>query len=181
MKKKILDEPFDDIFSNHLEKNEKIIWREEIQNGSFIFISIWGMIVFASMFNLFTNPSLIAFLVVLFLMLSIFLFPNFHRSKQSAKIKYAISTKRIFLQQKGLGKRASFSIPFEDIARINVTTNSSNSQRGNVFILIKNKKKHSYEKYDFAFNGQFEVPTLQQINEPHEVAKLIRQQIQQNN
>ena len=88
-----------------------------------------------------------------------------------------LQKKRILVQDYNNDKIETYSIPFEDIGRVNVATNIFDSKKGDLFILIKNAKKKKYQVYDMAPENYGKVPTILQIHNPQEVAKLIRQGI----
>jgi len=196
MKNEILDEPFHDPFGNSLTKDERILWhgfsiepkdsiytRNQDGVNSINFEKLISKILGAGLeffLGHISIPVLVFFVlgfalyfsIYLFfaiLLLLIFIIQYYIKSKRTNH--YAITEKRILFQFARLPKDEIHSIPFSDLKDCIVTLDSEDY--GVLFLATKNPKNLP----DKLFEKDRHSPTLERIENPNEVAKLIRQGI----
>ena len=190
MKKEILDAPFRDSFSDFLEKGEEIVWTYS-PNDAPTFIGEKGSnlgVAFLAMG--FAAPFIFALLYwsfsikipIVLALLAVLLFFRKKRMQRGAKrTQYVITQKRIFFQLPSFSKNKIQEIPFLDLKSMIVTTNGNGL--GTIFLVAKNPESVTFDTY--ALDGdetkKRHQPTLELIENPEEVAQLIRQGIQNAN
>lgn len=184
MKNEILDEPIQYSFFDYLEKGEKILWEDQTQKEVLISIfEIIPIVFFSSILFSFRSFSMGFFLISTFSLLIIFsiLYPKSKRIKRQRETKYALTPKRIILQQYIFDGLIVDQIPLEYIARVSIETNHFNFRIGDIFLLIKDDKKGLVKTYHPLIEQPNPVPTIWQINNPKEVLKLINEQLKEIN
>lgn len=201
MKNEILDAPILDTFDDLLEKDEKIIWTgfsAEIKDsfydkkedgsssfnfGKFLvkildmgieFLTGVGIAIAYIAFSWFIEPENWKFhLLLLVLILSIFSFSLFKKTRRSNQ--YAITPKRILFQFARLPKDEIYILPFSEIKNCIVTLDSNNY--GILFLATKNPNSLPAQ----LFEEDRHSPTFERIENPEEVAALIRNGIKNAN
>lgn len=201
MKDEILDESFHDTFGDFLTKDEKILWKGftvepkdsiytrnqegvNILNYEKLILKIlYAGLNFITLGDLFSIPVIVVFvlglafylntyLFFIILMLSIFIVQYYIKSKRTNY--YAITSKRILFQFTRLPKEEIHSISFSDIKNCIVTLDSEDY--GVLFLATKNPKDLS----DKLFEKERHSPTLENIENPNQVAQILRQAIRDN-
>lgn len=195
MKKEILDTPFHDSFSDFLEKGETIIWTDSaidlkyvvapIRSHSFQFTRNEQIIILLSsllpivyfFFHEELSKSKIIFAPLIIFGIAI----SFLRKKYNINdaVEFAISPKRILIKSNHSKNRVIYEIPFSQIN--NCIVEEKKSGKGSIFLELKNLEKIPFEIYTFKDNGEIgkpHQPTLENIDDPQAVAKLIREGIE---
>lgn len=167
MKNQILDEPIRDSFSDFLEKGETILWQGEpsLKATNFGPTSIEGIIA-AFFYNI--ALSLIQKIMAI---------------GKNKKTTYAITSKRILFRLAHWKKNKTHDIPFSKIKNLLIVRDETNAI-ATIFLVIKNPTEINFDTFEILDNRKSErrhQPTLENIKDFDEVAKLIRQDIQQNN
>ncbi len=193
MKKLILDTPFRDSFSDFLEKGETIAWEDSaidpkyaitpIKKSRFQFnrneiiifilaaILLGGYIIFHDQLA----KSGTTFLVIAAILLLNVFYKKHHKNDVA---EFAISTKRILIKSNHSKKRIIYEIPFSQLNNCIVVEKESG--RGTIFLALKNPEETQFETFTIKDNGEIEKrhqPTLENIEDPQAVAKLIREGI----
>ena len=121
----------------------------------------------------------ILFWVILIFVFGIFgLFQlNFINSKVA---EYAITSQRILFQSTGK-KKEFFEIPLSEINDCIVEIKNLDTNHGTIFLAVKNPKAIPFDTFTVKDNGDIEKrhhPTLENIQNPNEIVKLLRETIQ---
>ncbi len=199
MKNEILDEPFHETFRDILTKDEKVLWRgnsmsfkdslyTQNKGGQTNFnlkrliskLSNAGIelttgatiaFIYVAIFVFLGNNNAYIYVLGLLIIIVSFVF-QFHQISKRTN-HYAVTSNRILFQFAGLPKEVH-SIPLSDIK--NCTVNLHEENHGVIFLKTKNPEKLS----DKLFEENRHSPTLEQIENPNQVVKIIRQAIQDN-
>ncbi len=199
MKNKILDESFHDTFRDYLTKDEKVLWRgnsisfrdslyvknedgtysyslkklftKVIENAIDFMIAIGVLLAQVIFFIFLEHKDSNFFLLVLLIVLLNYIYKLYKTLSKTNQ--YAITSKRILFQFARLPKEIH-AIPFTDIKNCIVTLDEDN--HGVLFLATKNPKDLS----DKLFEQDRHSPTLEQIENPNQVAQILRQAIRDN-
>lgn len=190
MKNQILDTPFRDSFSDFLEKGETIVWqasaekkeysiaptipeKKKITIKSFSLDIIISIIFFVSFFYIEKFSEGLSFLLAFPIMLLITLIVRL----RSKPLKYALTTDRVLFKSVISREIRIYEIPFSEINHCIIVENEN--QKGTIFLAIKNPDAITF---DTLRNGEKRhQPTLENIENPQAVAKLIREGIRKAN
>jgi len=194
MKNEILDTPFLDTFEDFLDKDEKILWTgftaENVdsiyirnKDGSYslnygkLFLKIldFGMEFLTAVliigtpiaFYIFVEPATWKMYVpIIILFLLNFFFHYFIKNRRNNE--YAITSKRILFQFARLPKNEIHQVLFSELKDCIVTLDKDHY--GVIFLAAKNPQNLP----DQLFEMDRHSPTLERIENPEEVAKIIR-------
>ena len=197
MKKLILDTPFRDSFSDFLEKGETIVWEDSAIDPKFavtpikknffqftrrrIIITILTALalgIYIIFYDTLVSSNITFLFIAFILMLSAL--DKKHHGNDIAE--FALSTKRILIKSNYSKNRVIYDIPFSHLN--NCIVEEKKSGRGTIFLALKNPVEIPFETFTIKDNGEIEKrhqPTLENIADPQEVAKLIREGIRNTN
>lgn len=197
MNNQILDTPFRDSFSDFLEKGETIVWEGSptdpeyaivpVKKGLIDFnrnqIIMWILATIFIMTYIFFYDELIAtgasFLIIGLVLLLGALNKKHHKRDFA---EYAISTKRVLFKSNHAKQKMYFDLPFDQLTNCIVVEKEPG--RGTIFLALKNPTAIAFETFTVKDNGEVEKrhqPTLENIENPQAIAKLIREGIQRTN
>lgn len=197
MKEPILDTPFRDSFYDFLETKEEIIWKGEpkrypslIKNEKDFFgfakndirgclNSTFGILLFSIGF-IQLEDYLIARLIWFFGYIASILAYDILIKNPYKQIEYALTQNKAIFKfiKKGSKKVIIHSLPFKDIAKVDVAMEKDFDNIGAIFFYLKNPNekpftirnvRHGVERYQI---------TMELIEHPNEVVKLIREGIE---
>ena len=197
MKKPILDTPFRDSFSDFLEKGETIVWEDSAIDPKYAItpikknffqltrhnIIITILTAVALGIYIFFYDQLVASGASLLVIAFILLLSAFNKKHHKNDVaEFAISTKRILIKSNHSKNRLIYEIPFSQLN--NCLVEEKKSGRGTIFLALKNPEEIQFETFTIRDNGEIEKrhqPTLENIEDPQAVAKLIREGIKNAN
>ncbi len=197
MKKLILDTPFRDSFSDFLEKGETIVWEDSAIEPKYAVVPVKR-----NRFDFNRNEILIIILAAILLGIYIVFYEALASSRASFLViaallllnifykqhykndvaEFAVSTKRILIKSNHSKNREIFEVPFSQLN--NCIVEEKKSGRGTIFLAFKNPDKITFETFTIRDNNEIEKrhqPTLENIEKPQAVAKLIREGIRESN
>ncbi|MFK8009003.1 MAG: hypothetical protein AB8H03_21755 [Saprospiraceae bacterium] len=197
MEKLILDTPFRDSYSDFLEKGETIVWKDSAIDPKYAVVPVKK-----KLFNFNRNEILIIILAGFFLGIYIVFYDKlaasgtsflvivlllllnvFHKQHYKNHIaEFALSTKRILIKSNHSKDRVIYEIPFSQLN--NCIVEEKKSGRGTIFLDLKNPAEIQFKTFTIIDNGEIEKrhqPTLENIEDPQAVAKLIREGIKNAN
>ncbi|MFK7775517.1 MAG: hypothetical protein AB8F94_25470, partial [Saprospiraceae bacterium] len=120
-----------------------------------------------------------SFLVIAALLLLNALHKHHHKNDVA---EFAISTKRILIKSNHSKNRLILDVPFSQLN--NCIVEERKSGRGTIFLAFKDPERITFETFTIRDNNEFEKrhqPTLENIEDPQAVAKLIQEGIRQSN
>ncbi|MFK8009004.1 MAG: hypothetical protein AB8H03_21760 [Saprospiraceae bacterium] len=198
MNREILDIPFRDSFSDFLDKGETIVWKDSaielkyvigpIRSHSLqfsrneqiiIFITTMLPFVYFFFYEELGKSNMVLTPLVIF---SIFIYFFSGKYNISDAVEFAISTKRILIKSNHSKQRIIYEIPFSQLS--NCTVEEKKSGRGTILLALKNPNEIQFETFTIKDKGEIEKryqPTLENIEDPQAVAKLIREGIKKSN
>ena len=195
MKKEILDTPFQDSFSDFLEKGERIVWRNEVpilprflyrinEDGNekidFFEVMKWGGTVVFVLYHIINESVPYKWIVLFCLVVIIVTIISQRTERHQTEIlpEYMITQKRVLFRLLEAPGKEIYEIPFSQIRNCIVVKNEW-SEKGVIFFAVKNPETISFDTY--GGDGIRSQPTFEDIENPDEVAQLIRQGIQNAN
>ena len=196
MKNEILDTPFQNSFSDFLQKDEMAIWEGQPRFKTKFFevflgdrkaltliASFFGFLVFLYFSFIFLIPLLMGILfsnfIIKIIALVIFLLilsPRILSLVKRKKTAYFITNRQIIFQLWQRGKKRIYHIPFSAIHDLVVQEEGKNY--GVIFLAIKNPQGLQFDTYNLRSGERRHQPTLEMVENVGEVAEFIRQGIQ---
>ena len=197
MKNLILDTPFRDSFPDFLEKGETIVWEDSAIDPKYavtptskkrfefnrnkIIITILAAILLG--IYIIYHEELASSGTSLLIIAALLLLNVLNKKHYGNDVaEFALSTKRVLIKSNHSKSRVIYQVPFSQLR--NCIVEEKESGRGTLFLVLKNPSEVQFETFTIKDNGDIEKrhqPTLENIEDPQAVAKLIRQGIKNAN
>lgn len=190
MNDKILDAPFEESlkfrFEDYLEEGENILWAKH-PKLNLPFTYGFGIGVFFLCACILLNEGLQAIMGLRGHMICISVILIFHilftirKNLKKKSTIYAVTEKRVFFQFKRPLKNKIHFIPYTQINDVIVIENNMykmfGKNYGTIYLSVKNPAAIPFTTYNFEVHERRHQPTIELVEQPEEIAKLIRKGI----
>ena len=200
MKNKVLDIPYKETFADFLETKESICWQsapqffpslnknEELFFGySFEDIRYNVGVIILILFSLFIllqaeEYPIFSLCFVIVIIIGFVIYSPIYHLFPFKDIQYAITQKKMIFKfvYRWSSKIKIHTIPFENISRINVIMEKDLEDIGTIFIYLKNPNNKPFKTRNIRRGGERFHITMELIEHPNEVIKLIQRNINNN-
>ncbi|MFK7775516.1 MAG: hypothetical protein AB8F94_25465 [Saprospiraceae bacterium] len=197
MKKEILDIPFRDSIFDFLEIKEEIIWQGEPQLfpnrnrneklylgyslddilSRLMFTLLCVFIVLALI--LLEDYPIAGLIFVIGTAATVIIYEYIYKGT-SRNIEYILTQKKVFFKftKKGSTKTAFHAISYGDISKVDVAMEGDLEDIGAIFFYLKNPNNKPFTTRNIRYGGERYQITMELIEHPYEVIKLIREGIE---